>query len=50
MAWLEHKINSGYDVTEYEAGYRLTEYRRHNKNFMGLAYENISAAGPNAGT
>ncbi|EIN13518.1 Creatinase/aminopeptidase [Punctularia strigosozonata HHB-11173 SS5] len=48
MAWLEHKINSGYSITEYEAGYRLTEYRRHNKNFMGLAYENISAAGPNA--
>jgi Xaa-Pro aminopeptidase len=50
MPWLEHGINSGCDTTEYEAGYRLTEYRKHNKDSVCLAYENISAAGPSAGT
>jgi Xaa-Pro aminopeptidase len=49
LAWLEEKMSQGYEITEYEAAFRLTEYRRHNKNFMGLAYENISASGPNAG-
>ena len=39
MAWLETK--KGYDITKYEAAWRLTEYQRKNKNFMGLAYENI---------
>jgi Xaa-Pro aminopeptidase len=48
LAWLEAKLSEGYDITEYEAASRLTEYRRHNKYFMGLAYENISASGPNA--
>jgi Xaa-Pro aminopeptidase len=41
-------MNSGYNISEWEAGFRLTEYRRNNKHFMGLAYENISATGPNA--
>ncbi|KAH7928918.1 Creatinase/aminopeptidase [Leucogyrophana mollusca] len=48
QAWLEHKIQQGYDITEYEAAWRLTEYRRQNKHYWGLAYENISASGPNA--
>ncbi|KAF8893619.1 peptidase M24, structural domain-containing protein [Infundibulicybe gibba] len=48
LAWLEAKLFEGYEITEYEAASRLTEFRRHNKNFMGLAYENISASGPNA--
>lgn len=48
LAWLETKLADGYDITEYEAGFRLTEFRRKNKHFMGLAYENISASGPNA--
>ncbi|OCH88157.1 Creatinase/aminopeptidase, partial [Obba rivulosa] len=48
LAWLENKIGQGYDITEYEAAWRLTEYRRENENYMGLAYENISASGPNA--
>lgn len=48
LAWLETKLNEGYDITEYEAAQRLTEFRRKNKHFMGLAYENISASGPNA--
>lgn len=48
FAWLEEKFNEGFAITEYEAAYRLTEYRRQNANFMGLAYENISASGANA--
>ncbi|KJA18357.1 hypothetical protein HYPSUDRAFT_145160 [Hypholoma sublateritium FD-334 SS-4] len=48
LAWLDAKLADGYDITEYEAGFRLTEFRRKNKHFMGLAYENISASGPNA--
>jgi len=48
LAWLEQKIMDGYEITEYEAAWRLTEYRRMGMNYMGLAYENISASGPNA--
>lgn len=48
LAWLEQKLGEGYDITEYEAASRLTEFRRKNRHFMGLAYENISASGPNA--
>ncbi|KAH8107500.1 Creatinase/Prolidase N-terminal domain-containing protein, partial [Phellopilus nigrolimitatus] len=48
LAWLEDKLAKGYQVTEYEAAQRLTEYRRKNDHFEGLAYENISATGPNA--
>jgi Xaa-Pro aminopeptidase len=48
LAWLEAKLAQGYEITEHEAASRLTEYRRGNKHFMGLAYENISASGPNS--
>ncbi|KAF9643184.1 Creatinase/aminopeptidase [Thelephora ganbajun] len=48
FAWLEDKFSKGYEISEYEAAFRLTEYRRTNKHFVGLAYENISASGPNA--
>jgi len=50
FAWLEDKLSQGYDITEYEAAWRLTEFRKKNKHYWGLAYENISASGPNAGT
>src|SRR6185437_10538301 len=49
LAWLEEKFRSGFAITEYEAAYRLTEFRKGGEKFMGLAYENISASGPNAG-
>lgn len=49
LAWLEGKMSEGYDITEYEAAWRLTEFRRDGKNYRGLAYSNISASGPNAG-
>lgn len=48
LAWLESKLAMGYNITEYEALWRLTEYRRKNKHFLHLAYAPISASGPNA--
>jgi len=41
-------LSEGYDITEYEAAFRLTEYRSPNKHFMGLTHEAISPSGPNA--
>jgi Xaa-Pro aminopeptidase len=49
FAWLEDKLSQGFEITEYEAAWRLTEFRKQNKHYWGLAYENISASGPNAG-
>ena len=49
FAWLEEKLAQGYEITEYEAAWRLTEFRKHNKHYWGLAYQNISASGANAG-
>lgn len=48
LAWLEDKLAQGYEITEYEAAARLTEHRRKNDLFEGLAYENTSATGANA--
>ncbi|THU90873.1 Creatinase/aminopeptidase [Dendrothele bispora CBS 962.96] len=48
LAWLETKLSDGYDITEWEASHRLNEFRKKQKNFMGQAYEPISASGPNA--
>ncbi|KAI9458087.1 Creatinase/aminopeptidase [Russula earlei] len=48
LAWLDEKMAKGFEISEWEAAWRLTEFRRNAKNFMGLAYENISATGPNA--
>ncbi|KAG6895821.1 hypothetical protein C0992_012292 [Termitomyces sp. T32_za158] len=48
LAWLEGKLQDGYDITEYEAASRLTEMRRSGKHFMGIAYKTISATGSNA--
>ena len=48
LAWMDEKMSKGFDITEWEASWRLTEFRRKAKNFMGLAYETISASVPNA--
>ncbi|KAH8993233.1 Creatinase aminopeptidase [Lactarius hatsudake] len=48
LAWLDEKMSKGFQISEWEAAWRLTEFRSKAKNYMGLAYENISAAGPNA--
>ncbi|GAA5886886.1 hypothetical protein JCM16303_006749 [Sporobolomyces ruberrimus] len=46
-AWLEETIGKR-EVIEWEAAEKLTEYRRGNDHYGGLAYENISATGENA--
>jgi len=46
LAWLEQKIMDDYEITEYEAAWRLAEYRRMGMTYMGLAYESISASVP----
>jgi hypothetical protein len=48
-AWLDEKIAHGFEIDEYQAGQRLTEFRRRSELYVDLAYENISACGPNAG-
>lgn len=50
FAWLEDKLSQDVDVTEYEAAWRLTDYRRRNPPYLGLSQEIISASGSNAGT
>ncbi|GAA5840109.1 hypothetical protein JCM11251_000607 [Rhodosporidiobolus azoricus] len=49
LAWLEEELTvKKKKVTEWDAAERLTKYREAGENFAGLAYENISATGPNA--
>ncbi|VDC07707.1 unnamed protein product [Peniophora sp. CBMAI 1063] len=48
FAWLEEAIANGEKVTEWSAAQKLTEYRKLQENFRGLAYEDISSTGPNA--
>ena len=45
---MDEKMSKGFEISELEAAWRLTEFRRKAKNYMGLAYEPISATGPNA--
>lgn len=42
-------MHAGQSITEWEAAEELTHYREEGANYWGLAYENISASGPNAG-
>ncbi|KAG8900170.1 hypothetical protein FRB99_006199 [Tulasnella sp. 403] len=46
-AWLDEKMAKGEPVSEWGASQKLTEYKRLNEEFVGLAYDNISATGPN---
>ncbi|KAG9043458.1 hypothetical protein FS837_009508 [Tulasnella sp. UAMH 9824] len=49
LAWLEETVRKKKQpVTEWGAAQKLTEFRASMDNFMGLAYANISAVGPNA--
>ncbi|WVR09447.1 hypothetical protein IAU60_006514 [Kwoniella sp. DSM 27419] len=48
MAWLEKTIlKEERKVGEWAAAQTLTRYRRQEEFFAGLAYEDISASGPN---
>jgi Xaa-Pro aminopeptidase len=33
----------GYKISEWEARFRLTEFRRKKKNFVGIVHQNVSA-------
>jgi len=46
LAWLDDKMAKGFKIMEWEAAWRLTEFGSKMKNYMGLAYENISTSGP----
>lgn len=46
-AWLEDHIKKT-TITEWQAAEKLTEFRKQNDYFAGLAYDNISATGENA--
>lgn len=50
IAWLEKRMKqkSGLGLTEYDAANHLTKLRANQPLFAGLAYQNISATGPNA--
>jgi len=48
LAWLDEQIKGGAKLTEWDAGEELTRFREECANYWGLAYENISASGPNA--
>ncbi|BGP10131.1 hypothetical protein JCM10049v2_006014 [Rhodotorula toruloides] len=48
QAWLEEQLERGKEVTEWDAGEKLTSFRKGGQYFAGLAYENISATGENA--
>ncbi|GAA5908488.1 hypothetical protein JCM6882_001282 [Rhodosporidiobolus microsporus] len=49
LAWLEEQLTvKKKEVMEWDAAEKLTKYREEGENFAGLAYENISATGPNA--
>jgi Xaa-Pro aminopeptidase len=51
IAWLEKKMSKGTDssFTEWHAAEHLSRLRAGQPLFAGLAYENISATGANAG-
>jgi Xaa-Pro aminopeptidase len=48
LAWMDEKMSKGVKISEWEAAWRQMEFRRKAKNYMGVAYETISASGPNA--
>ena len=51
LAGLEERMHKGTDkhYTEWHAAEELTRQREKQELFAGLAYENISASGANAG-
>lgn len=48
LAWLDEQMRHNAVITEWEAAEELTHYREEGAHYWGLAYENISASGPNA--
>lgn len=48
FAWLDEKMTKHEPVSEWGASQKLNELKRENQEFVGPAYENICATGPNA--
>ncbi|KXN86246.1 putative Xaa-Pro aminopeptidase P [Leucoagaricus sp. SymC.cos] len=48
IAWLEKKLGSRFDISEWEAACKLIKFREKQKGFVGLACETVSASGPSA--
>lgn len=48
LHWLEVEVNSGREVTEWEASEMLTSLRSEIPGYRGNSFENISAYGANA--
>lgn len=46
LSWLEHALNKGEKVSDYEAGQKALEFRKQSKQFKGLSFETISSSGP----
>jgi Xaa-Pro aminopeptidase len=50
FAWVEQRlIKEEKELKEWDAAAVLTRYRRKEDMFSGLAYDDISASGPNGG-
>jgi len=48
LTWMDEKMSKGFEITEWEATWQLTEFRRKAKNYIELAYKTITTRGPNA--
>lgn len=48
IAWLEEEIkDNNQSISEWEASEKMTWFRTFEENYKGMAYDNISASGPN---
>lgn len=48
LYWLEQEVNSGVEVSEWDASRKLTEIRSQVPGYRGNSFENISAYGKSA--
>lgn len=48
LHWLDEEVNSGREVTEWDASEKLTEFRSAIPGYRGNSFENISAYGEHA--
>lgn len=48
LRWLDLRLESGVEVTEWEASLRLTAFRGETPGYRGDSFRNISAYGPSA--
>ncbi|GAA6064778.1 hypothetical protein JCM10212_004800, partial [Sporobolomyces blumeae] len=46
--WLEDRLETGPEISEYDAATKLEEFRSQLASFKGLSFTTISSTGPNA--